>query len=198
MATDRISICINPRLRRGLQEQASLNGKKESDVVREALESYLVDRGGSVTCFDLALEAGLIGAARNEPRNLSTQRKHFRGLVLTSPLSTDRRAALCASRRIWPMAAIRHCERREPRSLQREFALANCRHAVRRPGTEKILDAAGWRRAQLCALACCIRGGHADPQTAFCARAAATPDPAAPIAAPSFLRLIGSRDISLV
>ena len=79
MATDRISIRINPQLRRGLQEQASLNGKKESEVVREALESYLVDRGGSVTCFDLALEAGLIGAACNAPRNLSTQRKHFRG-----------------------------------------------------------------------------------------------------------------------
>ena len=79
MATDRISIRINPQLRRGLQEQASLNGKKESDVVREALESYLVDRGDPVTCYDLASQAGLIGAARNAPRNLSTQRKHFRG-----------------------------------------------------------------------------------------------------------------------
>ena len=79
MATDRISVRINRQLRRGLQEQASLNGKKESDVVREALESYLVDRGGSVTCYDLASQAGLIGAARNAPRNLSTQRKHFRG-----------------------------------------------------------------------------------------------------------------------
>ena len=79
MATDRISIRINPQLRRGLQEQASLNGKKESDVVREALESYLVDRGSSVTCYDLASQAGLIGAARNAPRDLSTQRKHFQG-----------------------------------------------------------------------------------------------------------------------
>ena len=79
MATDRISIRINPQLRRGLQEQASLNGKKASDVVREALESYLVGRGSSVTCYELALKAGLVGAARNAPRNLSTQRKHFRG-----------------------------------------------------------------------------------------------------------------------
>ena len=76
MATDRISIRINPRLRRGLQEQASMKGKKESNVVREALESYLVDRGGSVTCYDLASQAGLIGSARNAPRNLSAQRKH--------------------------------------------------------------------------------------------------------------------------
>jgi hypothetical protein len=56
-----------------------MNGKKESEVVREALEAYLVDRGSSVTCYDLALKAGLIGAARDAPRDLSTSRKHFRG-----------------------------------------------------------------------------------------------------------------------
>jgi len=79
MATDRISIRINPRLRRGLQEQASLSGKRVSDAVRKALEAYFVDCGSSVTCYDLALKAGLIGAARKAPRNLSTQREHFRG-----------------------------------------------------------------------------------------------------------------------
>lgn len=79
MATDRISIRINSELRRGLQEQGSLSGKSESDVVREALEAYLLDRGGSVTCYDLASKVGLIGAAGNAPRNLSTARKHFRG-----------------------------------------------------------------------------------------------------------------------
>jgi predicted transcriptional regulator len=79
MATDRISVRISPQLRRGLQEHASQNGKRESDVVREALEAYFVDRGSSGTCFDLALKAGLIGAARNAPRDLSTARRHFRG-----------------------------------------------------------------------------------------------------------------------
>jgi predicted transcriptional regulator len=79
MATDRISIRVNPQLRRGLHEHASLNGKKDSAIVREALEAYLVDRGSRGTCYDLALKAGLIGAARNAPRDLSTSRKHFRG-----------------------------------------------------------------------------------------------------------------------
>jgi len=74
MATDRISIRVNPQLRRGLHEQASLNGRKESEVVREAPEAYLVGRGSLVTCYDLALKAGLIGAARNAPRDLSTLR----------------------------------------------------------------------------------------------------------------------------
>jgi predicted DNA-binding protein len=79
MATDRISVRVNPQLRRGLREHASINGKKDSEVVREALEAYLIERGSSVTCYDLALKAGLIGAARNAPRDLSTARRHFRG-----------------------------------------------------------------------------------------------------------------------
>jgi len=79
MATDRISIRVDPQLRQGLHEQASLMGRKESEVVREALASYLQERGSPVTCYDLALKAGLIGSARNAPRDLSSSRKHFRG-----------------------------------------------------------------------------------------------------------------------
>jgi predicted transcriptional regulator len=74
MATDRISIRVSPQLRQRLHEQALLDRKKESEVVREALEAYLVGRGGSVTCYDLALKTGLIGAARNAPWDLSTLR----------------------------------------------------------------------------------------------------------------------------
>jgi len=80
MATDRISIRVSPQIRQGLHEQASLRGRKESEVVREALASYLQERGRPVTCHDLALKAGLIGAVRNGPRDLSTSRKHLRGL----------------------------------------------------------------------------------------------------------------------
>jgi len=79
MATDRISIRVKPQLRRGLHEQASQDGKKESEIVRAALQAYLVERGGSVTCYDLALKASLVGAARKAPRDLSTAREHFRG-----------------------------------------------------------------------------------------------------------------------
>jgi predicted DNA-binding protein len=79
MAMDRISIRVNPQLRRGLHEHASINGKKDSEVVREALEACLTERGRPVTCYDLALKARLIGAARNAPRDLSAARRHFRG-----------------------------------------------------------------------------------------------------------------------
>ena len=79
VASDRISIRVNPQLRQGLQEQAALSGKTDSEVAREALEAYLSGRGGSLTCYDLALKRGLIGAARNAPWDLSTSREHLRG-----------------------------------------------------------------------------------------------------------------------
>jgi len=79
MATDRISIRVSPQIRQGLHEQAALKGRKESEMVREALASYLQERGKPLTCHDLALKAGLIGTVRNGPRDLSTSRSHFRG-----------------------------------------------------------------------------------------------------------------------
>jgi len=79
MATDRISIRVGPQIREGLHKQAALKGRKESEVVREALASYLEERGRPVTCHDLALKAGLIGTVRNGPRDLSASRRHFRG-----------------------------------------------------------------------------------------------------------------------
>ena len=45
------------------------------EIMRIASEA--LDKA-DVTCYDLALKAGLIGADRNAPRNLSTQRKCFR------------------------------------------------------------------------------------------------------------------------
>ncbi len=79
MATNRISIRISAKLRRELEQQAWANGKRESDVVREALEEYFNARGSRETCYDVALRAGLIGVAKNAPRDLSTNRKYFKG-----------------------------------------------------------------------------------------------------------------------
>jgi len=55
----------------------------------------------------------------------------------------------------------------------RRVAATKCRFAARPwPGNENLLLPlnAGWRRAQLCALARRITAGHAHPQTACCAR----------------------------
>ncbi len=80
MATDRICVRISPSLRRKLQQQASASGKRESDVVREALEQYLAARRVQETCYDVALRSGVIGVVKDAPAALSTNRKYFKGL----------------------------------------------------------------------------------------------------------------------
>ncbi len=79
MASDRISIRIDPKFRRKLEAEAFANGQRKSDVVREALKEYFSARGAHETCYEAALRAGVIGAAKNAPRDLSTNRKYFRG-----------------------------------------------------------------------------------------------------------------------
>ncbi len=80
MATNRISISISPRLRRELEQEASATGKRESEVVREALEQYLAGRGARETSYDIALRTGVIGVVKDAPAGLSTNRKYFKGL----------------------------------------------------------------------------------------------------------------------
>jgi predicted DNA-binding protein len=79
MATDRISIRLNPQLRRRLEKRAAVQGASESEIVREAVEAYLQGAEGTVTCYDLALKAGIIGRIKQSATDISTNRKHFRG-----------------------------------------------------------------------------------------------------------------------
>ena len=80
MATDRISIRLNPDLRRRLEKQAASRGASESEIVREAVEAYLQGGEGTVSCYDLALKAGIIGRIKQSATDMSTNRRHFRGL----------------------------------------------------------------------------------------------------------------------
>ena len=78
MGSHRISIRIGAVLERGLRQSALTAGKPESELVREALQEYLSKRAGASAC-DLAREAGLIGCFKSGPKDLSTNRRHFRG-----------------------------------------------------------------------------------------------------------------------
>lgn len=80
MASNRITIRIDGHLRQRLEEEASLNAKNESGVVREALEAYFATRPRRETCYDLARRLGFIGSVRNAPADMSTNRKYFKGL----------------------------------------------------------------------------------------------------------------------
>jgi predicted DNA-binding protein len=79
MPAQRISVRINAELEEQLQREASTLGKAESDVVREALKQYFSTKEPPVTCYDLAEKLGLIGSAKRTPKDLSTNRKHFKG-----------------------------------------------------------------------------------------------------------------------
>ena len=79
MADFRISVRITDQLRQRLEEEASLNGKSASDIVREALHLYFTTRPARETFYDLARRIGIIGCVKNAPPDLSTNRKYFAG-----------------------------------------------------------------------------------------------------------------------
>ena len=78
MASQRITIRIPQSLGERLKEQAGMRGRPESEIVREALESYLRQASGQ-SAYELARQAGLIGRLKGAPRDLSTSPRHFKG-----------------------------------------------------------------------------------------------------------------------
>jgi predicted DNA-binding protein len=75
----RISVRLNSALRRRLEATAVRTGKRESCLVREALERQLARSEPGETAYHLALKAGLIGAVKGGSRDLSTNPRHFEG-----------------------------------------------------------------------------------------------------------------------
>jgi Arc/MetJ-type ribon-helix-helix transcriptional regulator len=73
----RISVRVDERQKRQIEEIARRRGASESDVVREALSQYLKDASPPESCSDIARRLGVIGIARGLPPDLSTSRKHF-------------------------------------------------------------------------------------------------------------------------
>ncbi len=79
MASNRITVRVPPALTSRLRSRSRARGTTESDLVREALESYLGSDSAGRTAYELAEEAGIIGSAGNAPKDLSTNRRHFNG-----------------------------------------------------------------------------------------------------------------------
>jgi predicted DNA-binding protein len=78
MSSQRITIRISSSLGKRLKEQAGVRGRPESEIVREALETYFRQASGK-SAYELAGEAGLIGRLKKAPRDLSTNPRHFKG-----------------------------------------------------------------------------------------------------------------------
>jgi Arc/MetJ-type ribon-helix-helix transcriptional regulator len=79
MKDQRITVRFSPETRRRLKAAARRGGKRESDLVRSAVELHLAAEAGSLTAYEHAKKAGLIGAAQGTIRDLSTNPKHFDG-----------------------------------------------------------------------------------------------------------------------
>jgi Arc/MetJ-type ribon-helix-helix transcriptional regulator len=79
MASHRITVRIPAPLSARLQEHSRDDGRSPSDVVRTALEKYLVKRAKPRSAYDAAKAAGVIGCARGGPKDLSTNPRYFEG-----------------------------------------------------------------------------------------------------------------------
>lgn len=78
MTTNRITVRIPQKLEKQLKKRADLKGQTESEVVREALESYLQQNSGQ-SAYDIAKRLGVIGSFKGGPKDLSTNPKYFEG-----------------------------------------------------------------------------------------------------------------------
>lgn len=79
MKEDRITVRFSLETRRRLQAAARRGGRRESELVRDAVEAQLAAEEGALTAYDHAKRAGLIGAVKGKVRDLSTNPKHFDG-----------------------------------------------------------------------------------------------------------------------
>jgi len=79
MKNERITVRLTPEVRRRLKAAARQSGTRESDLVRGAVERQLAAGADSLTAYDHARKAGLIGAVKGTPRDISTNPKYFDG-----------------------------------------------------------------------------------------------------------------------
>lgn len=79
MKDDRITVRFSLETRRRLRAAARRGGRRESDLVRDAVEAQLAREERALTAYEHAKRAGLIGAAKGKVRDLSTNPKYFDG-----------------------------------------------------------------------------------------------------------------------
>ncbi len=80
MKTKRRTVRLPQALDQRISDIAEGYSKTESDIIREALEEYLDAKGKLETCYQLAKRIGFLGGGDvNLPKNLSVNKKHFKG-----------------------------------------------------------------------------------------------------------------------
>ena len=79
MSTTRISVRLDRTLRAKIRKQARAKGKKEAELIREALVKEFDAAPRAKTCYELGMELGLIGSSDGLPADLSTNPKYMEG-----------------------------------------------------------------------------------------------------------------------
>ena len=79
MASTRISVRLDRKLRALIKKKAKATGKRESDLIRDALEKEFTSASPQKSWYDCALELGLIGIVKAAPSDLSTNKKYLEG-----------------------------------------------------------------------------------------------------------------------
>ncbi len=74
-----ISIALSPSLEKRLKEVAQMNQKTEQELILEAIENHLEQFLSPKSCYDLAIELGVMGVAEDLPSDLSTNPSYFQG-----------------------------------------------------------------------------------------------------------------------
>ena len=76
----RLTVRLPGELKHALDAESSTTGRSPSEIVRVALSRHLRKRKlRRRTCLDVAKELGVIGAAKDLPPDLSTNKKYFEG-----------------------------------------------------------------------------------------------------------------------
>ena len=70
---------LDPALRRRLDIVAARTGKRDSVLIREALDKHLALSEELPSAYEVASKLGILGCIKGGPRDLSTNRAYFDG-----------------------------------------------------------------------------------------------------------------------
>ena len=79
MSTTRISVRLDRTLRAKIRKRARAKGKKEAELIREALVKEFDAAPRAKTCYELGMELGIFGSVEGAPADLSTNPKYMEG-----------------------------------------------------------------------------------------------------------------------
>ncbi|HLG96431.1 MAG TPA: CopG family transcriptional regulator [Bryobacteraceae bacterium] len=74
----RVTVRLSAELRNRLREEARRTGRRESDLIRDAVDKHLKKKRER-SSYEVFKRAGLIGCIKDGPSDLATNKKYFEG-----------------------------------------------------------------------------------------------------------------------